>query len=154
MTLYFAYGSNMSRGLMRRLCPTAKEVGTAVLEGHRFVITADGFASVERHAGGVVHGVLWRLTSRDFSALNIYESVGTGLYHCRRLPVRHVRRQYNAFVYVARPRGPGKPRPGYLELVIAAARDWNLPQPYIDELARWSCSGLNAARSVDGGEIR
>jgi gamma-glutamylcyclotransferase (GGCT)/AIG2-like uncharacterized protein YtfP len=154
MTQYFAYGSNMSRALMRRLCPTAKDVGTAVLEGHRFVITADGFASIVRHAGGVVHGVLWRLTPRDFAALNIYESVGTGLYHCRRLPVRHGRRQCNAFIYVARPRGPGKPRPGYLELVIAAARDWNLPQPYVSELASWSYSGLNAARSPDGGEIR
>jgi cation transport regulator ChaC len=154
MTLYFAYGSNMSRALMRRLCPTAKEAGTAVLEGRRFMITADGFASIERHTGGVVHGVLWRLTPRDFAALNIYEDVGTGLYHCRRLPVRHGRRQCNAFVYVARPRGPGKPRPGYLELVIAAARDWNLPQPYVSELARWSSSGLSAARSLDSGEIQ
>jgi hypothetical protein len=154
MALYFAYGSNMSRALMRRLCPTAKEVGTAVLEGHRFVITADGFASIERHMGVVVHGVLWQLTPRDFAALNIYESVGTGLYHRRRFPVCYGRRQCNAFVYVARPRGPGKPRPGYLELVIAAARDWNLPQPYVSELARWSSSGLNAARSLDSGEIR
>jgi cation transport regulator ChaC len=154
MTLYFAYGSNMSRALMRRHCPTAKEIGTAVVEGHRFVITADGFASIERHPGGVVHGVLWRLTPRDFAALNIYEGVGTGLYHCRRLTVRHARQQYNVLVYIARPRGPGKPRPGYLELVIAAARDWNLPQPYLSELARWSCSGLNAARSLDSGEMR
>jgi hypothetical protein len=154
MTLYFAYGSNMSRALMRRHCPTAKEVGTAVLEGHRFLIMAAGFASIERHAGSVVHGVLWRLTPRDFAALNIYESVGTGLYHCRRLAVRHARVQYNAFAYIARPRGPGKPRPGYLELVIAAAREWNLPQPYVSELARWSNSGLNAARSLDTGEIR
>jgi gamma-glutamylcyclotransferase (GGCT)/AIG2-like uncharacterized protein YtfP len=154
MTLYFAYGSNMSRALMRRHCQTAKEVGTAVLEAHRFVITADGFASIERHTGSVVHGVLWQLTPRDFAALNIYESVGTGLYRCRRLTVRHARRQYSAFVYVARPRGPGKPKPGYLELVIAAARDWNLPQPYVSELARWSCSGLNAARPLDSGEIQ
>lgn len=139
---------------MRRHCPTAKEVGTAVLAGHRFVITADGFASIERNTEGAVHGVLWRLTPRDFAALNIYESVGTGLYHCRRLAVRHARRQYNAFVYIARPRGPGKPRPGYLELVIAAARDWNLPKPYVSELARWSYSGLNAPRSLDTGEIR
>lgn len=154
MTLYFAYGSNMSRALMRRHCPTAKEVGTAVLEDHRFVISADGFASIARHRGGVVHGVLWRLTPRDLAALHIYESVGTGLYHCRRLAVRHARRQYNALVYVARPRGPGKAKPGYLELVIEAARDWNLPQPYVSELARWSCSGLKAARSLDSGEVR
>jgi hypothetical protein len=139
---------------MRRYCPTAKEVGTAVLEGHRFVITADGFASIERHTGSVVHGVLWRLTPRNVAALNIYESVGTGLYHCRRLAVRHARSRYNVLVYVARPRGPGRPRPGYLELVIAAARDWNLPRPYVSELARWSYSGLNAVRSLERGEIR
>ena len=139
---------------MRRHCPTAKEVGTAVLDGHRFVITADGYASVERHTGGVVHGVLWRLTPRDLAALNIYESVESGLYHCRRLPVRHARKQHHARVYVARPRGPGRPKPGYLELVIAAARDWSLPQSYVSELTRWSSSGLSAARTLDSGEIR
>lgn len=139
---------------MRRHCPTANEVGTAVLDGRRFVITADGYASVERHMGGVVHGVLWRLMPRDLAALNIYESVETGLYHCRRLAVRHERKQQHALVYVARPRGPGKPKPGYLELVIAAARDWNLPQSYVSELTRWSSSGLNAARTLDSGEIR
>jgi gamma-glutamylcyclotransferase (GGCT)/AIG2-like uncharacterized protein YtfP len=144
----------MSRALMRRHCPTAKEIGTAVLDGHRFVITADGYASVERHAGDVVHGVLWRLMPRDLAALNIYESVETGLYHCRRLPVRHARKRHCALVYVARPRRHGKPKPGYLELVIAAARDWDLPQSYVSELTRWSSSGLNAARTLDSGEIR
>ena len=139
---------------MRRHCPTAKELGTAVLDGHRFVVTADGYASIEKHAGGIVHGVLWRLMPRDLASLNIYESVATGLYHCRRVTVRHARKQRNVLVYVARPRGPGKPKPGYLELVIAAARDWDLPQSYVSEIARWSVTGLNAARSLDSGEIR
>ena len=58
MTLYFAYGSNMSRTLMRTHCPAAKEIGTAVLDGYRFVITADGYASIERRAGAVVHQAL------------------------------------------------------------------------------------------------
>jgi len=154
MTLYFAYGSNMSRALMRAHCPTAKEVGTAVLDGYRFVITAYGYASVERSAGGVVRGVLWRLTPRDLAALNIYESVDTGLYHARRLAIRRINARHNALVYVARPRGAGKPKPGYLELVIAAAREWNFPEDYVRELARWAASGLSAARSVSTGEIR
>jgi cation transport regulator ChaC len=154
MTLYFAYGSNMSRALMRAHCPAAKEIGTGVLDGYRFVITADGYASVERSAGGAVRGVLWRLTPRDLAALNIYESLDTGLYHSRRLAVRHGRCRHNALVYVARPRGSGRPKPGYLELVIAAAREWDFPDDYVRELMRWAASGLSAARAISSGEIR
>lgn len=154
MTLYFAYGSNMSRTLMRTHCPTAKEIGTAVLEGYRFVITADGYASIERRAGGVVHGVLWRLTSRDLAALNIYEAVDAGFYHVRRLMVRRARGGHNALVYIGRARGSGRPKPGYLELVVGAARDWDFPEAYVGELERWASSGLGAARSLSTGEIR
>ena len=78
MTLHFAYGSNMSRILMRRHCPAAREIGTATLGGHRFVITADGYASIAAASGKTVHGVLWRLTPRDLAALNIYEGLGSG----------------------------------------------------------------------------
>src|SRR5262245_50625074 len=75
MTLYFAYGSNMNRALMQRHCPAAQEIGAATLTGYRFVITADGYASVAPSAGELVHGVLWRLTPRDIAALNAYESL-------------------------------------------------------------------------------
>jgi gamma-glutamylcyclotransferase (GGCT)/AIG2-like uncharacterized protein YtfP len=154
MTLYFAYGSNMSRALMRTHCPTAKEAGTAVLDAYRFVITVDGYASVERRAGARVHGVLWRLTPRDLAALNIYEGVDAGLYRSRRLAVRRAAERMNALVYIARPCGHGKPKPGYLELVTAAARAWEFPSAYVCELTRWASSGLNAARALSTGEIR
>jgi hypothetical protein len=153
MTLYFAYGSNMSRTLMQTHCPAASDVGTAVLDGHRFVITADGYASIEPRAGGVVHGVLWRLTPRDIAALNIYESIDAGLYCSRRLLVRHGSGRHSALVYIARRRGHGKPKPGYLELVVAAARAWGFPHSYVGELKRWAASGLRAARAVSTGEI-
>ena len=42
-----------------------------------------------------------------------------------------------ALVYVARPLGCGRPRPGYMELVLAAAREWNLPAAYTASLRRW-----------------
>jgi gamma-glutamylcyclotransferase (GGCT)/AIG2-like uncharacterized protein YtfP len=154
MTLYFAYGSNMSRALMRTHCPTAREVGTAVLDAYRFVISVDGYASVERCAGGRVHGVLWRLTPRDLAALNIYEGVDAGLYRGRRLVVRQASQRTSVLVYIARPCGHGKPKPGYLELVTAAARAWDFPQSYVCEIARWASSGLNAARALSTGEIR
>jgi hypothetical protein len=40
-------------------------------------------------------------------------------------------------VYVARRRPIDRARAGYMELVIAAARQWNLPPDYIAVLQRW-----------------
>ena len=141
MPLYFAYGSNMSRALMRRHCPHARPLGTAVLDHHRFIVMADGYASIVRHPGREVHGVLWPLSPRDVDALNAYESIDTGLY-CRRVhPVRHAGGVASALVYIGRSSRPGRPRPGYLACVLAAARDWDLPRSYTNALARWAAPG-------------
>ena len=149
MTLYFAYGSNMSRAPMRARCPSAREVGVATLGGHRLIITSDGYASVVPEPGGLVHGLLWRLAPRDLAALNAYESLDTGLYRVATLAVRLGARRVPAMIYLARSRTPGLPRPGYLEAVLAAARELDLPRAYIDALARWLPSGLRAARPPD-----
>ena len=152
MTLYFAYGSNMSRAAMRRRCPGAREIGSAVLEGHRFVIIGDGYASVLPSPGASVHGLLWRLGPRALAALNAYESLDSGLYRAVTLPVRGAGRRVAALVYVARSRTLGAPRPGYLEDVIAAARELEFPPAYVDMLARWAPSGLRTVRAREAGE--
>jgi hypothetical protein len=97
--------------------------------------------------------VLWRVTLRDLVALNAYESVDTELYLRRVLPVRLKARRLPALVYVARQRGTGRARPGYISLVVEAAREWNLPLAYIDTLKRWSPSGWRGARAKDTGEV-
>ncbi len=153
MTLYFAYGSNMCRAPMRARCPSAREVGTATLAGHRLIITADGYASVVPEPGGVVHGLLWRLAPRDFVALDAYESLETGLYRVATLPVSVGARKVPAIVYIARSRTPGVPRPGYLEAVLAAARELELPADYIAALACGQPSGGRATRPPDTGEV-
>jgi gamma-glutamylcyclotransferase (GGCT)/AIG2-like uncharacterized protein YtfP len=153
MTLYFAYGSNMSRAPMRARCPTAREAGTATLAGHRLIITSDGYASVVPEPGGIVYGLLWRLAPRDLAALNTYESLDTGLYRIVTLPVRAGTRQVPAMVYLARTRTPGPPRPGYLEAVLAAARELELPADYVAALARWLPSAPRGRRAPDAGEV-
>jgi hypothetical protein len=150
--LHFAYGSNMSRASMRARCPDAHPLGTATLAGWRFVIGPDGFASVGRQPGGRVHGVLWRLSVRDVAAVNAYESIQSGLYLLRTLPVHNGHFSASALVYIARRQGEGIARPGYLDAVIEAALDWSLPPPYIRSVARWSRSGWRGARAKDTGE--
>src|SRR5690348_8143555 len=102
MTVYFAYGANMERAAMRARCPGATALGTAVLAGWRYRI-ANGYGSVAPKSGARVHGVLWRLTPRDLAALNIFESLDSGLYRRVLLTVESGTRRARALVYVARP---------------------------------------------------
>lgn len=135
--LHFAYGANMDRAVMRKYAPSAEPLGVAALPHHRFVITADGYASVVQARASAVHGVLWRLTPRDRVMLDVWESVACGHYRAARLAVLHDGVRRPALVYVARPRPVGRARAGYMELVVAAARAWNLPPDYVAMLQRW-----------------
>jgi hypothetical protein len=53
------------------------------------------------------------------------------------LPVRHAGRLRPALVYMARPSRTGRPKAGYMELVVAAARAWHQPADYISSLQHW-----------------
>jgi hypothetical protein len=150
--LHFAYGSNMSTALMRQRCPSAVALGTARLAGWRFVMTHDGYGSIASAAGGEVHGLLWRLRPRDLAALNAYEALDSGLYRRRMLPVIRGRRRVGALVYLGRGHAGGKPKPGYQELVVAAAQEWALPEAHIRALQRWLRCSYPAARLRETGE--
>jgi gamma-glutamylcyclotransferase (GGCT)/AIG2-like uncharacterized protein YtfP len=152
MTLHFAYGSNMDRAAMARRCPGATCIGRAILEDHRFFIMTEGYASVQRTPGHQVHGVLWRLTPRDLAALNAYESLHSGLYTRTMMPVRLDERRVSALVYLGRSRSSGKPKPGYMDAVIDAARAANLPLAHVRDLQRWLPS-FRGARETETGEI-
>lgn len=127
----------MNRAVMRRHAPGAIAMGIASLPNHRFVITADGYASVVPARAETVHGVLWRLTPRDRVTLDLWESVSSGRYRAAMLPVKLPGGgRALALVYVARPRAAGRPKAGYIELVAAAAQAWNLPGAYVAALQR------------------
>jgi hypothetical protein len=135
--LHFAYGANMDRAVMHKYAPAAEPLGVAALPHHRFIVTADGYASVAPARASTVHGVLWRLTPRDRIMLDVWESVACGHYRATSLAVLHAGARRSALVYVARPRPVGRARTGYMELVVAAARQWKLPPDYVAMLQRW-----------------
>jgi hypothetical protein len=97
--------------------------------------------------------VLWRLTPRDLAALHAYELLHQGLYDVRHLPVRMGTRRLTAMIYLLRRRKPGRPKPGYVEMIAAAARAWKLPEPYIRSVERWSASRFTGTRLIDAGEL-
>ncbi|SEC48769.1 Gamma-glutamyl cyclotransferase, AIG2-like [Rhizobiales bacterium GAS191] len=135
MRLYFAFGANMDVAGMSKRCPGAEALGAARLDHHRFAIVHPGFATVIAARGSAVHGVLWRLASRDLAVLDAYENIASGLYGRDERPVRQGMRTLRALTYFVRYPRPGLARPGYLEdCVLPAARHWGLPDPYIRSL--------------------
>ena len=126
--------------------------GSRGSRGWRYVIV-DGYGSVARAPGRAVFGVLWRLTPRDLAALNIFESLDSGLYRRAMLTVRG-RRQARARAGLCRAAARPAPRrcPGYQERLVAAATEWHLPPRYVAELRRLA-PGYRGARPAETGEI-
>lgn len=139
--------------MMRARCPTAEAVGRAAVAGWRFVVTLDGVGSIAPQPGATLEGVLWRVGPRDLAALNAYEGVDFGLYIRRMFVVRAGSGRARALVYVVPRRSLGRPRPGYITLVVEAAREWGLPEPYIASLQRWSPSRWRGVPRRDTGEL-
>jgi Gamma-glutamyl cyclotransferase, AIG2-like len=162
MPLYFAYGANMDIADMARRAPHSRPLGPARLPRHRFIIMAEGYASVVRDPRGSVHGLLWDLAMRDLKPLDRFEGLDRGLYTKISQPVilealpakvapgsasgdtstlKTTTGAKRALVYVAASTVPGAPKPGYLEAILAAAEALDLPPAYRQELAGWHAAG-------------
>jgi gamma-glutamylcyclotransferase (GGCT)/AIG2-like uncharacterized protein YtfP len=126
----------MDRAHMARLCPQAEPYGVASLRSYKYAIAASGYATVIPWAGSFVHGVLWKITPKEIAALDRYEDVAGGLYRAVQLPIKYNERLLRALVYLAIGNKAGTTPPGYIEMIITAAKDWNLPADYIDYLAK------------------
>ena len=112
---YLAFGSNMVATQMHRRCPAAQDMGIARLDGWRFLINQEGYATIVPDQSAYVLGVLWSLTSACEAALDDYEELATGLYTKAYLEIHGA----PALVYLATNALPGHPLAGYLEAIIA-----------------------------------
>jgi hypothetical protein len=101
------------------------------------LLAASGVASVVPLLGSQVHGVLWTMNRSDEQSLDRFEGVEAGFYRKEMVPVGFDGRDIAALIYVATDPTPGRPRSGYLEAVIAAARSHRLPDAYLSELLGW-----------------
>lgn len=127
MPLYFAYGSNIDTAAMAQRCPRSIAIGPARLARHRLAAMREGWLTVVRDPHATVHGVLWDLALSDVPALDRYEGVGAGLYRKALQSVATDKGAKRALVYFGANAGPGVAAADYVETIIAAARQWNLP---------------------------
>lgn len=76
---YFAYGSNMERVQLKRLCPTAKFVAAATLADCELTFSGNspmwggGIADIRERPGKTVEGVVWEISEADRKVLDGYE---------------------------------------------------------------------------------
>ena len=137
MPLYFAYGANMDAGAMAARCPGSVLLGQGRLNRHRFIVMREGYASVVRDPRATVWGVLWDLALADVPALDRYEGVAGKLYTKAYQPIATSGGVKRALIYLGCSAASGRPQPGYLGAVIAAAQAAQLPAGYVREIAGW-----------------
>jgi hypothetical protein len=135
--LYFAYGANMDASHMAECCPGALRLGAGVLPGHAFAIAAQGYGRAAPAPGQDLPGVLWELTEADLVALDRFEGIPDGMYRQEMAEVRDADgRLRRAMLYQPTDPAPGRPRPGYLERIIAVGQTLDLPATHLDHLRR------------------
>ena len=73
--LYFAYGSNMSKRRLRKRVPSAKVIGTGVLNNHCLTFhkgstDKSGKCTIECSESGKVYGVLFKINTKEKKCLD------------------------------------------------------------------------------------
>ena len=74
--LYVAYGSNLNIQQMRLRCPTARLVGTGIVEDHELQFKGaanHSYATIAENEGETVPVAVWELQPRDEKFLDRYE---------------------------------------------------------------------------------
>ena len=139
---YFAYGSNMSRAIFverRGMRPSAARWGW--IDGYRLCFDLPvgpgerGVANVAADDGARTCGVIYQITATEAERLDRSEGVHVGYYQRIAVVVAAGGDRVDAFTYRS-PHGTvgRKPSPRYMGLLLAGAREHELPAEYFDFL--------------------
>lgn len=130
---YIAYGSNLNVRQMRMRCPTARIIGTSVLEDYELLFKGSktgSYLTVEKKPGGTVPVAVWEVTPEDEKALDRYEGFPNFYYKKElTLPIKGIRtgkiRNRRGFVYIMYENRPiGIPSIPYLQTCIQGYDDF------------------------------
>jgi AIG2-like family len=155
---YFAYGSNMDCAQMRERCPSARFVGVAKLPDHRLAFSRKsrnrgcGVADAIETTGHDVWGVVYEVIDpEDVQTLDRCEGAPSGSYVRKESQLVFLRddpeQPLGVSIYFAvKEDNPPLPAAEYKKLIVSAARFWQLPSAYIQELEQISVLGDDPER--------
>ena len=146
--LYFAYGSNMDWGQIRKRCPSVRFVGVAKLPDYRLAFTRKsttrncGVADAVRCTGHEVWGAVFEVPSLEIGTLDESEGFRPGREtnsywrrECVVLLDGDNGRPLTVAAYFGEPQeNPPPPSRAYKDVILAGARHWHLPADYIQQL--------------------
>jgi hypothetical protein len=136
--LYFAYGSNLDKGQMKRRCQDAKPFHLFKMEDWKLVFR--GVADIVPSPGDKVSGGLWVISDNDELALDRYEGYrpdNSGMYRKEYLAIEPFKIGKDTFTeimfYTMNSDGIFPPSHGYLETIKQGYRDFGLKmKPLLD----------------------
>lgn len=128
---YIAYGSNLNKEQMKFRCPTAKIIGTTVLQGFtlRFRGSLTGsYLTVEEQQVASVPFAVWATTATDEKALDRYEGYSKFYYKENfTLPVstKMGLQNLDGYIYIMLEERPlGMPSMRYVQTCLDGYRDF------------------------------
>ena len=133
--LYIAYGSNLNKGQMAWRCPTARYVGTGMVEGYelKFKGRPEGaYATIDPKKGGKVPVAIWEIQPYDEFRLNQYEGYPNN-YFTRNIPVKIGNHEVTGMVYIMNLRAQAnRPSKHYYQTVEQGYKDCDLDTAYLE----------------------
>ena len=136
MTIYFAYGSNLSIERMRQRCPRAKPLGKFWLRSSRLVFRS--VADCIYEPGARIPGALYRLTPDCEYELDRREGIHSGAYRKVVVGMTGFPGEDRLMLYVMNSTGIMPPSETYLRTMKKGYRDFGLPLRYLDKAVRES----------------
>ena len=133
--LYIAYGSNLNKEQMARRCPTARYVGTGMVEGYelKFKGRPEGaYATIDPQKDGRVPVAIWEIQPYDEFRLHQYEGYPNH-YFTRNIPVKIGNHEVTGMVYIMNLRAQANlPSKHYYKTVEKGYEDCGLDTAYLE----------------------
>ena len=125
--LYIAYGSNLNQGQMAWRCPTARYVGTGMIEGYelKFKGRPNGaYATIDPKKGGTVPVAIWEIQP--------YDEFRPNNYFTKNIPVKIGNQEVTGMVYIMNLRAQANlPSKHYYDTVEQGYKDCGLDIAYL-----------------------
>jgi gamma-glutamylcyclotransferase (GGCT)/AIG2-like uncharacterized protein YtfP len=133
---------------MSHRCPSAVIAGAAALKNYRLLFRgrrSGAVATVEPCESGSIPVLLWKITTRDESALDIYEGY-PNLYRKETVEVSLDGRQIKAMIYIMNEKYPvGIPSESYYNTIAEGYQSSNFDIDVLDEAVRFSAEIMETA---------
>jgi gamma-glutamylcyclotransferase (GGCT)/AIG2-like uncharacterized protein YtfP len=125
---YIAYGSNLNLLQMGKRCPTAKVIGTTMLDGWQ--LTFRGVATIEPKPYAQTPVAIWEIDKDSEYALDLYEGYPR-LYRKETMPVNIDGKTIQAMVYIMNSGKPCMPSKYYFDVIRQGYIDTGLNENYL-----------------------